>query len=75
MQKAIIVNTQLIHSWGEGVALRQVHKQFPNHRYTELETTHVCWMCAFGEVNHGKGDPVCGERTHSSKGLGGDSAG
>lgn len=41
--------------------------QFPNHWYTELETIYVYYV-AFGEINHGEGDPGCGLRIHSSGG-------
>lgn len=66
--KGIKVNTQLINKLRERMGPRQVHKQFPNHWYTELATTHVYWTGAWGEINHGEGDPGCGERIHSSEG-------
>lgn len=49
---------------------RQLHRQFPNHWHTELETAPVYWVCAFEE-----GDPGCvlggGEGgIHSSTELG-----
>ena len=53
-----------------GEKMRQVHKQFPNHWHTELETTPVYWRFAFGEINIGEGDPGCGEEIHSSEELG-----
>lgn len=56
--------------FGEGMGQRQVHKQFPNHWCTKPETTPVYWICAFGEINRSEGDPGCGERSHSFKGLG-----
>lgn len=56
--------------FGEGMGQRQVHKQFPNHWCTKPETTPVYWICAFGEINRSEGDPGCGERIHSFKGLG-----
>lgn len=51
----------------ERMRQKHVYKIFPNHCYTELEATHLYWMCAFVGINHGEGHLACEEGIHSSK--------